>query len=272
MNEPKTHTFLIERPVPGDLRRRAGFLAPLLVCALLLPAFSRPGLAGEIEALRATLNEKLPNTEITFLRKSAVPGLFEVVAGENIFYVDSTGDQLIIGHLYNLNSYKDLTAGRLARLGYAPKKEKASGTPSESIPWDKLPGDAAIVENKGGKYRLATFSDINCPHCKRLAAILDDMPDVEVHTYLVSLWPQSSEPARAVLCASDRAAALRAAYAKSFLPPVTSCASDALDRNNAFAAFHGITGTPFLVRSDGRTLSGGRSKAFLLDWLKEARR
>ncbi len=259
------HAYLFGRRILTGTRRQTGLLTSLFIYGLFALA-SSPVLAGDIETLRAILKTKLPNTEIRFLRESPVPGLFEMLANKSIMYVDRDGNHLILGTIYDLNTRENLSTARFAKQGHTPGKGDTA-----DIPWDSLPGDAAIVENPGGKYRLAVFTDVNCPHCKRLGKVLAQMPDVEVHTYLVSLLPQSAAPSKAVLCAQDKVAALRAAFDKTLPITAASCANDALDRNNAFASFHDIIGTPFLVGTDGRTLSGGRSKAFLHDWLKEAK-
>ncbi len=227
-------------------------------------------MADELDDVRAALKETLPGTEITSLRKSPIPGLYEMVTGKNLFYVDKAGKYSVIGTLYNLATHENLTSKRLAELGYAPKEEKAVEVPSTSIPWDKLPKDAAIIENAGGKYKLAVFTDINCPYCQRLADILKEMPEVEVHTYLITLWKRSVAPTKAVLCAEDKVAALHAAYKNDTPEFAENCTTDVLGRITAFTSLHGISGTPFLVRSDGATSAGLRSKEFLIDWLKEA--
>jgi thiol:disulfide interchange protein DsbC len=269
----------------GSARARQGSrtLVSLFVGTAALLVSSVPTFAGDVDALRAALKEKLPNTEITSLRETPILGLFEMVTGKNLFYVDKTGSYSIIGTLYDLTSHEDLTAGRLTELGYAPKEEKAVEVAATSIPWDRLPKDAAIIENKGGTYKLAVFADINCPYCQHLADILRDTPEIEVHTYLITLWERSVAPTKAVLCAEDQVKALHAAYkneeagkAEGLTGKPTgpefaeNCTTDVLDQTTAFASQHGISGTPFLVRSDGATSAGLRSKEFLIDWLKGA--
>ncbi len=257
----------------GSAQPRQGVrpLVSLFVGAVVLMAMSLPAFAGSVDALRAALKEKLPNTEITSLKETPIPGIFEMITGKNLFYVDQSGSYSIIGTLYDLTTHKDLTAERLAELGYAPKEEKAVETASQSIPWDKLPKDAAIVENAGGKYKLAVFADINCPYCRRLADTLKELPEVEVHTYLITLWERSVAPTKAILCAEDKVAALHSAYKNEHQILPETCVPETLGAVANFAARHGISGTPFLVRSDGTTSAGLRSKEFLLDWLKEAK-
>ncbi|NKB55045.1 MAG: thioredoxin fold domain-containing protein [Alphaproteobacteria bacterium] len=245
-------------------------LAATLLCT------AGPGLAanpdGKLDKLRAALETRLPNTEIASLRASPVPGLYEMVTGQNLFYVDPSGRYMVIGSLYDLAGHEDLTARRLAELGHAPESETAVEVPSQSIPWDGLPKDAAIVENAGAKYKLAVFTDVNCPYCRQLATILKALPEIEVHTYLIALWERSVAPTRAVLCAKDKAAALRRAYGNTMdLASAETCDTDDLERTSAFAARHGISGTPFLIRSDGATSAGLRGKDFLLGWLKETK-
>ena len=63
----------------------------------------------------------------------------------------------------------------------------------------------------------------------------------------------------AVLCASDPAAALHAAYAGEAPKPRPGCKPKGLDANEAFAKANGFNGTPVLVRaSDGAVLQGYR--------------
>ncbi len=272
---------------PARARHRSQTFCNLFLGGLALLATSSPVQAGDVDALRAALKVKLPNTEVTSLRETPIPGLFEMVMGKNLFYVDQSGNYSIIGTLYDLTTHEGLTAERLAELGYAPKEEKAIEVRSQSIPWDELPQNAAIVENADGKYKLAVFTDVNCPYCQRLADILKEMPEVEVHTYLITLWKRSDAPTKSILCAKDKIKALHAAYknheagkAEDLTGETTrpefagNCTTDIFDlpmeRIGTFAANHGISGTPFLVRSDGATSAGMRSKEFLLDWLKEA--
>jgi len=244
-----------------------------ITSAILLGAgfitFAHPTWADELADVKAALKQNLPNTQITSLEKTPIKGLYQMVTGKNLVYVDQTGRYSLIGTLYDMKIHADLTAKKLADLGHAPVDQKAVQVPSQSIPWDKLPHELAIVENKGAKYKLAIFADINCPYCRRMADIVKALPDVETHTFLISLWQRSFTPTKAILCATDKVAALHAAY-KNQNPPTKVCESDALDRLNAFAAQHSISGTPFLIRSDGATSAGARSKEFLLDWLKEA--
>jgi thiol:disulfide interchange protein DsbC len=230
-----------------------------------------PALADDVDNVRAALETTLPNTEITSVRESVLPGLYEVVTGSNLLYVEKSGRYALIGTLYDLKRHEDLTAQRRDELHLVGQADKPVEAPLASIPWDQLPKDAAIVENAGAPYKLAVFADVNCPYCRRLAETLKDLPEVETHTYLMTLWERSTAPTKAVLCTADKTAALHQAFQGTLdTSSAAPCDTDALERTNAFAAEHGIAGTPFLVRSDGVTAAGLKSSEALLAWLKEA--
>lgn len=240
-----------------------GTAAALLFC-------TSPVWADDLDDVRAALETALPNTEISSIRKSVLPGLYELVTGNNLLYVDKSGRYALIGTLYDLQSHEDLTAKRRDELQLTVQTDKPVDAPLASIPWDQLPKDAAVIENAGAPYKLAVFADVNCPYCRRLAETLKGLPEVETHTYLMTLWERSTAPTKAVLCATDKTAALHQAFEDTLDTPSSACDTDALERTNAFAAEQGIAGTPFLVRSDGVTAAGLKSSEALLTWLKEA--
>src|ERR1700752_1053383 len=123
----------------------------------------------------------------------AVPGVFEVRAGLDIFYVDATGQYAFVeGHLLDLKANRDLTRERLeaaARIDFA-----------------SLPLDIALKTVRGsGKRRLALFEDPNCPYCRALHTLLGQLDDVTIYTFPYPVLSADSDAkARAALCAPDR--------------------------------------------------------------------
>src|SRR5262245_22578127 len=126
---------------------------PLFLLALLLGGPSC--LAGEAETLakiRQTLETRFPDTKVVDVRRSAMPGLYEVFSGDSLAYTDATGEYLILGQIMETSSKRNLTALRLDER--------------MSIDFAKLPLEKAIKTVKGsGKRRLAVFSDPDCPFC-----------------------------------------------------------------------------------------------------------
>ena len=125
-----------------------------------------------------------------------MPGVFEVRAGLDIFYVDATGQYAFVeGHLLDLKANRDLTRERLeaaARIDFA-----------------SLPLDLALKTVRGnGKRRLAVFEDPSCPYCRALHTLLGQLDDVTIYTFPYPVLSADSDAkARAALCAPDRAKA-----------------------------------------------------------------
>ena len=63
--------------------------------------------------VETALKDRLPKTKVSSVDCSKVDGLCEVVAGENLFYVDRTARFLVIGRVYDMQTRQDLTAARL---------------------------------------------------------------------------------------------------------------------------------------------------------------
>ena len=134
---------------------------------------SAPG--GHFAEVQAALRSALPGTAIRSVRPSPVPGLVEIVAGENLLYADPSGRWLVIGHLYDLETATDVTAERLAAT--APR-----------LAWADLPLEAA-VRFGAGERRLAVFTDPDCPWCRRLHTSLGQASGVEIHAILICSPP-----------------------------------------------------------------------------------
>jgi thiol:disulfide interchange protein DsbC len=204
-----------------------------------------------------------PATRFGAVNATPWPGVFEVVMGRNLAYVDATGQYFLFGHLYDMKSQRDLTAERqdgLARIDFA-----------------HLPLNDAIREVRGtGARVLAIFSDPDCPYCRRLEEALKPLTDVTLYTFLMpiaSLHPDARDSAIAVWCAPDRVAAWHALMgrdeARSPSPSAPDCPHP-IDRNVALGERLGIAGTPTLVAADGRVLAGAASLEQIEAWLGRA--
>ena len=157
---------------------------------------STPTAASTAERLQTLY----PATRFGAVHATPWPGVFEVVMGRNLAYVDATGQYFLFGHLYDMKAQRDLTAERqdgLARIDFA-----------------RLPLNDALKEVRGtGARVLAIFSDPDCPYCRRLEAEMKRLTDVTLYTFLMpiaSLHPEARGSAIAVWCAPDRVAAWHA--------------------------------------------------------------
>lgn len=218
-----------------------------------------PEIAPPIASLTARLQALYPATRFGEIHATPWPGVFEVVMGSNLAYVDASGQYFLFGHLYDMQAQRDLSAERKDTLLH--------------IDFSTLPLADALHEVHGdGSRALAIFSDPDCPHCRRLAAELQHLPDVTLHTFLMpiaSLHPQARAKSIAVWCAKDRLTAWQALMSLDQVPADTNCAHP-IDRNLALAERLGITATPTLIAADGRVLPGAASAGEIEAWLSRS--
>ena len=177
--------------------------------------------------------------------RTAVPGVFEVRAGLDIFYVDATGQYAFVeGHLLDLKANRDLTRERLeaaARIDFA-----------------SLPLDLALKTVRGsGKRRLAVFEDPSCPYCRALHTLLGQLDDVTIYTFPYPVLSADSDAkARAALCAPDRVKAwselMRTGKATIPAKPCQSGVDQLIELGNRLS----IRGTPTVFFADGRRAQG----------------
>ena len=207
-------------------------------------------------SIAARLQSLYPATHFGVVNATSWPGVYEVLMGANIAYVDESGQYFLFGHLYDMKAQRDVTAEHKDTLA--------------RIDFESLPLADAIKEVRGNGARvLAVFSDPDCPYCKRLESDLRNLTDVTLYTFLMpiaSLHPSAHDKAVAVWCAKDRVAAWNATMRQDHTLPHAECPHP-IDRNIALGERLGIVGTPTLVAADGRMLPGAASKAQIEAWL-----
>ena len=236
-------------------RLRSTLRACLLSAACALPAAAQTA-APTPTSLAERLQALYPATRFGAVNTTPWPGVFEVVMGANLAYVDASGQYFLFGHLYDMQTQRDLTVERkdtLARVDFAA-----------------LPLADAVKEVRGsGARTFAIFSDPDCPYCRRLEAEIKNLRDVTIYTFLMpiaSLHPEARSKAIAVWCAQDQVEAWHALMRDDQKIPAQECAHP-VDRNVALGERLGINGTPTLVAADGRVLPGAASLAQIEAWL-----
>jgi len=240
-------------------RLRRTLCLGLLGAAFSLPSAAQTAVqsaAPSATSMTERLQALYPATRFGAVNSTPWPGVFEVVMGANLAYVDETGQYFLFGHLYDMKTQRDLTADRKDTLA--------------RVEFSSLPLADAVKEVRGtGARTLAIFSDPDCPYCRRLEAEMKSLTDITIYTFfmpIASLHPEARSKAIAVWCSKDRLAAWHALMwrdekisAKECLHPV--------DRNVALGDHLGVSGTPTLVAADGRVLPGAASNAQIEAWL-----
>jgi thiol:disulfide interchange protein DsbC len=226
---------------------------------LLLLACAAPisiAQAGESE-IQEKLQKRIPQIgQIQQINKSALPGLYEVVTQDHLFYTDENALYLIDGALYDLKSMRNLTDERSRQLF--------------AIDFNSLPLQLSVKMVKGkGTRKLAIFTDPNCGFCKRLEQELLKIDNVTLYMFLYPMFPGSEEKARGVWCSKNQVKAWDDLMQRDVMPPVGNCKTPT-ERVVALGRQLKVSGTPALIFSDGTINPGYMPAAELEKALSDA--
>jgi thiol:disulfide interchange protein DsbC len=214
--------------------------------------------AQQHDALSQALAEKL-NFDVQKISVSAIPGLYEVVTEQGIFYVNADASNLIQGTLYQIvdNTVVDLTEQAMA----AVRKEAMAGFAEDTINYP--------AENE--KYSITVFTDINCGYCRKLHSEMAQYNALGISVkYLAfprgGLDSQTYRDMVSIWCSDDKVTAMNSAKQGTGISP-QSCT------NNIAAQYQlgqrlGVTGTPAIVFDNGQMKPGYAPAAQLLSILQ----
>lgn len=205
--------------------------------------------SSEVDLLKR-LRDAFPASRIDAVATTPIDGLFEVVAGPNVFYADRSARYVMFGKLFDMKTRTDITTARIAQV----QRHDVS----------ILPHVNAIRTVRGNGSRvLYVFADPNCGYCKALENTLQDVDNVTVYTYLVPLLgPDSFEKARAIWCSADRAKAWSDWMGRGIKPAEAAVrCDDPIDVNADLSKKLDMPGTPMMLSADGRRLMGAVTAA-----------
>lgn len=228
-------------------------LLPLLLCLAPIHA-----LADEAQ-IRKVLDERYPMINITSVQPSPIAGLYEVMVGGKLVYVNQTGDYLLPGPLVETKTKANLTQKRLDEL--------------HAVKFDSLPFEKAIPVIKGsGARKVAIFSDPDCPFCRRLEKELALLDNITVYVFLnpiTGLHPDAMERANEIWCSADRAQSWRDYMLEGKKPAKAAKCDTPVSDILALSDKIGVDGTPALIFQNGKRVDGAISAAQIEDFLKQ---
>jgi thiol:disulfide interchange protein DsbC len=203
--------------------------------------------AGAQESgVKQAFQAKFSDLAVESVAKSGMPGVYEVVADGQIFYVDEKVTHVLRGSLF------DARTGTLRNL----TAERASQLASQALVRAQ---DMAVKRVKGsGKRTLYTFEDPNCGYCKELQKELVKITDVTIYTFLLPIVspPDSVEKSKAVWCAKDRGKAWEEVLVKSAAIGVPKGCDPPFDKIVEMAQRFGVRGTPAVYLANGQQIGG----------------
>ena len=190
-------------------------------------------------AIKSTLQKNYEQLigPVDQVNKSPIPGLYEVVTGDHIFYTDKTAQYLIDGKMFDLKGRQNLTEARERKLF--------------AVDFSKLPLDLAIKKVKGnGSRKMAYFTDPNCGYCKKLENELQNVTDVTLYLFLYPIFEGSAEKVQNIWCSNDKAKTWDSLMLNGVQPVAAKCDAPSA-KVLALGKKLRVNGTPALIFANG---------------------
>lgn len=219
----------------------------LRIGGLILVVIITAGFAAAKEDFKAetdNLRKNFPNLRVDSVKESPIKGLYEIVAGNQVFYFSPDG-YLMFGELWSKEG-RNLTA---------EIREKVLAEKVKSIPLDKA------LKIGSGPRQVIEFTDPDCPYCRKVDEFLAKRTDVTRYVFffpLRQIHPDAEKKARYILSQKDREKALREVVSGALdgKPAPESVHQDAmLEEMEQVAKSVGVRGTPALW-IDGTAVNG----------------
>jgi thiol:disulfide interchange protein DsbC len=222
--------------------KKAFFGIALIPLLNLMPAAADT--AGDEAVIRKALSAN--GVKLTSVKPSAVPGLYEVIAGALVVYVSADGRYLLQGDLFDTKTEQSLTD---------PSRRTAVKSAIDAMGEKNM----IVFSPKHKEHTLTVFTDIDCPYCRKLHSEIGTYLDkgIEVRYMMFPRAGKNSDSYRkavAVWCSDDRNEALTLSKAGKAIPMKTC--DNPIDRHMELANELGLKGTPLLVLDDGTIQPG----------------
>lgn len=178
------------------------------------------------------------------VQKSPVPGMWEVVVQDRVFYVDDLARYVLYGSLIDTVKQTNLTNERLRERS----RER----------WKEWPFQDAVKQVFGkGEREVVVFSDANCTYCRAMESVYAQVGNVTVYTFITPML-RGETNAREIVCAKDRAKAWHEWMGNNVRPNsvLAGCDTSMLQRNLVLANRLNVTGAPTFFFKSGDRVTG----------------
>lgn len=184
--------------------------------------------------IRDAFLKKYPNAVVKSVTASPVEGLYEVVAGDNVFYFVPKTNHLIIGTIMDSNG-KDLTAAVKIQL-QAGKYEQFKNSLDKGI------------KIGSGKHEVIEVVDPDCSYCRKMASFWKERTDVTRYVFLISLpmHKQAQKKVDFIMSAKNPALVFEDVMAGKFdgMLPIINTNRKRVEEMAVLVEAAGVKGTP----------------------------
>ena len=171
---------------------------------------------------------------------------FEILIGEQIFYLTSDLNYLLAGNIIDLGSGINLTQQKIENFRLSVLKTL-----------DKK--DTIIYQPKKIDHIITVFTDVSCPYCKKLHNEIPDLLNNNIEVRYV-LFPRNGIDDDAYVdmaslwCSEDKKDLLETAFEGDFIKE-EKC-ENPLEKNLELAYSLRVNGTPMIFTESGKVIPG----------------
>jgi thiol:disulfide interchange protein DsbC len=221
-------------------------LFPRLFLSALLALASCNMLAAElpVDALKKSLAEHVPGATASRVRETPIAGIYEVIVGADIYYMDVSARYVINGDLIDLATRTNFTE----EAKTFNRKEMIAALGEENM---------VVYTPKKVDHTITVVTDIDCPYCRRLHSEIDEYMENNVEVRYIFMPLKGAKDLAttvSVWCAEDRNLALDIAKAGGDLE-VASC-DNPIQEHVKISRELGVRGTPAIILEDGTMIPG----------------
>ncbi len=197
-----------------------------------------------IDELKKSLAKSLPQFDISYIDKTPIEGVYQVIIGGQVIYMTKDARYMIDGNLIDLSTKKNYTEDAMSVIRLSQ---------IEKLGEDKM----VVYTPETIKHTITVVTDIDCPYCRRLHSEMDQYmtAGVKVRYIFMPLKGQGDfRTTVSVWCAKDQNEALDLAKAGAELE-AKDC-ENPINEHLKVSKSLGVRGTPAIILQNGSMLPG----------------
>lgn len=223
--------------------------------------------SDSIASITQKLKQLYPATQFKSIEPTPMKGVYQVVMGQNVAYVDETGRYFMFGHVFDMATQTDLTENVLTEVSRVKFDELLSKSGNQVLRFG----------NPNAKPSLIVFSDPNCGFCKQfereLKTLVEKRTDLSMWVMMYPVLGQDSmDKAVSIWCAKEKETVWRQwmlGTPGQGKEPIYQTCENPIMNNLQVGKSLNIAGTPSLILPNGTVLSGYKTATEIENYLNE---